>query len=153
MSNLPDVGTEHFEINRRSALCRIGQAALAASAGLTLARPAQAAARNQKWESAIDRGLSWLANNQSPRGRWTAGTYPTAMTALAGTAMLASGSTTTQGPYAKNVRTAVDYLMTKVRSNGLIGDPQTDTPTVTVSRCCSFPRCWERKKTRSVGRN
>ncbi len=55
-----------------------------------------------------------------------AGTYPTAMTALAGTALLASGSTTTQGPYAKNIRNAVDYLMTKVRNNGLIGDPLTD---------------------------
>jgi hypothetical protein len=48
------------------------------------------------------------------------------MTALAGTAMTCSGSTTTQGPYAKNIRKAVDYLMTKVRPNGLIGDPQTD---------------------------
>jgi hypothetical protein len=52
--------------------------------------------------------------------------YPTAMTALAGTAFAASGSTTTQGPYALNVRRAIDYLMTKVRPNGLIGDPLTD---------------------------
>ena len=47
-------------------------------------------------------------------GHWTAQTYPTAMTALAGTALLCSGSTTTQGPYAPNIRRAVDYLMTKV---------------------------------------
>ena len=48
------------------------------------------------------------------------------MTALAGTALLCSGSTTTQGPYAKNIRRAVSYLMQQVRENGLIGDPVRD---------------------------
>jgi hypothetical protein len=70
--------------------------------------------------------MEWMARKQSSRGRWLAGTYPTAMTALGGTALLASGSTTTQGPFAKHIRLAVDYLMTKVRNNGLIGDPVSD---------------------------
>ena len=48
------------------------------------------------------------------------------MTALAGTALICSGSTTTQGPYAKNIRRAVDYLITKCRPNGLMGDPMRD---------------------------
>jgi hypothetical protein len=48
------------------------------------------------------------------------------MTALAGVALLCSGSTTTQGPYAKAVRKAVDFLLGKLRSSGLIGDPDTD---------------------------
>jgi squalene cyclase len=50
------------------------------------------------------------------------------MTALAGAAMLCSGSTTMQGPYAKNIRRAVDYLVAKSHSNanGLIGDPLQD---------------------------
>ena len=74
----------------------------------------------------IDRGLQWVARTQSKLGHWTAQTYPTAMTALAGTALLCSGSTTTQGPYASQIRRAVDYLMTKARGNGLIGDPQRD---------------------------
>lgn len=52
--------------------------------------------------------------------------YPTAMTALGGTALICSGSTTTQGPYARNIRRAIDYLISKCRSNGLIGDPLTD---------------------------
>ncbi|MEM8677963.1 MAG: prenyltransferase/squalene oxidase repeat-containing protein, partial [Planctomycetota bacterium] len=84
------------------------------------------AATNPTWDASIERGLAWLAKNQSPRGRWLAGTYPTAMTALGGVAMLGSGATATQGPYAPNVRKAVDYLMTKARPNGLIGDPLTD---------------------------
>lgn len=99
----------------------------AAAAAFRVARPAQAAKRDPRWEKSIQRGMDWVARTQSPiRGNWTAGTYPTAMTALAGTAMICSGSTTTQGPYAKNIRRAVDYLFTKCRGNGLIGDPQTD---------------------------
>lgn len=85
------------------------------------------ASRSPAWARSTRTGLDWVARTQSPiRGHWTAGNYPTAMTALAGTALICSGSTTTQGPYARNIRRAVDYLFTKCRSNGLIGDPQTD---------------------------
>ena len=48
------------------------------------------------------------------------------MTALAGLAMICSGSTTIQGQFARPIRKAVDYLMTKCRPNGLIGDPMRD---------------------------
>ncbi len=78
---------------------------------------------------AVERGLDWLARNQSRVGHWQAsqgGRYPTAMTALAGTALLAEGSTTTQGRYAENIRRAVNYLISRSRSNGLIGDPTRD---------------------------
>jgi hypothetical protein len=91
-----------------------------------LPRRATASRMDPNWRRAIERGLNWLVANQSKLGRWTATNYPTAMTALAGTALLCSGSTTTQGPYVKNIRRAVDYLMTRSRANGLIGDPQTD---------------------------
>ncbi|MDG2207868.1 MAG: terpene cyclase/mutase family protein [Pirellulales bacterium] len=77
---------------------------------------------------AVDRGLRWLAASQSRVGHWEArdGRYPTAMTALSGMALLAEGSTTTQGPYARNIRKAVDYLVGQSNPNGLIGDPQRD---------------------------
>jgi naphthoate synthase/2-ketocyclohexanecarboxyl-CoA hydrolase len=39
---------------------------------------------------------------------------------------LAEGSTTTQGKYASNIRRAVDYLVSRSRANGLIGDPTRD---------------------------
>jgi len=76
----------------------------------------------------VSRGLEWLASRQSRLGHWTARTdqYPPAMTALAGTAMLCEGSTTLQGKYAPNIRKAVDYLVGRSRSNGLIGDPTRD---------------------------
>jgi len=48
------------------------------------------------------------------------------MTGMAGIALLAEGSTTTQGKYAENIRRAVDFLIDRSRPNGLIGDPARD---------------------------
>ena len=61
MLKLPDGGDANRSISRRCALRRIGSAVGAGAAGLALVRPARAAPKNQKWESAIDRGLKWLA--------------------------------------------------------------------------------------------
>ena len=79
-------------------------------------------------QEAVEGGLDWLAANQSRRGNWTAneGRYPTAMTALAGTALLLEGSTPTQGKHADSIAQAVDYLVSRSRPNGLIGDPKPD---------------------------
>ena len=113
-------------ISRRTAL----QSLAAISAGATLfdrlQRPAHAGKQDPRWEKSIKRGLDWVAKTQSSRGHWTAANYPTAMTALAGAALIGSGSTTTQGPYARNIQDAVTYLIGKSRANGLIGDPLTD---------------------------
>jgi len=89
---------------------------------------ANAASYDAKTRKVVDGGLDWLAHNQSRLGHWTAndGRYPTAMTALAGIALLSEGSTTTQGRYSDNLRKAVDYLLSRSRRNGLIGDPGTD---------------------------
>ncbi|MFW6170172.1 MAG: hypothetical protein ACODAD_06760 [Planctomycetota bacterium] len=85
-----------------------------------------AATKNPKWEQSILQGLQWVAGSQSSLGHWGASMYPTALAALAGTALVCSGSTTIQGPYARNIRRTVDYLISKSRSNGLIGDPTLD---------------------------
>ena len=93
-----------------------------------LLMPGVASADADSAADAVDRGLRWLASAQSRVGHWEAreGRYPTAMTALAGMALLAEGSTTTQGPYARNIRMAVDYLVGQSNPNGLIGDPSRD---------------------------
>ncbi|HJN10708.1 MAG TPA: prenyltransferase/squalene oxidase repeat-containing protein [Pirellulaceae bacterium] len=113
-------------VSRRTAL-RTGAALVGAAALPTTSRSGVAAKKNPRWEAKIDRGLNWVAGTQSSLGHWTAGNYPTAMTALGGTALICSGSTTTQGPYARNIRRTVDFLTNnKCRDNGLIGDPLTD---------------------------
>lgn len=91
-------------------------------------RQATAAKPNPQVQRAIDRGLDWLADTQSRLGHWSTqnGQFPTAMTALAGMAMLCEGSTTSQGKYAPNISRAVDYIVSRARPNGLIGDPHND---------------------------
>lgn len=92
-----------------------------------LASPLHAADQYRpEWKKAIEKGLQWVAGQQTRVGHWPDNTYPTAMAALAGTAMICSGSTTTQGPYAENIVRAVEYLLSKRRANGLIGDPVRD---------------------------
>jgi squalene cyclase len=98
-----------------------------AAAPLALVMLAAAAAPPPRAD-VVHEGLEWLAAKQARRGSWSAneGRYPTAITALAGIAFLMEGSTTSQGRYAESIRRAVDYLVSRARPNGLIGDPKTD---------------------------
>jgi hypothetical protein len=79
--------------------------------------------KDPKTEQAIDKGLDYLSRSQRRQGYWEANSsqYRVAMTALAGTALLSEGSTTTTGKYADNIRRAVDYLVQVAKPNGLIG--------------------------------
>ena len=61
-------------------------AALAAGAAASRVGPAWAA-RDPRWGEATSKGLDWLRRNQSSRGHWNTNVYPTALAALAGTAM------------------------------------------------------------------
>ena len=65
--------------------------------------------------TAIDRGLTYLARAQSRDGSWSNrgryGSYPVAMTALAGLPLLMDGNTTTQGRFAPQVDRAARYLV------------------------------------------
>jgi len=101
---------------------------LALCAALLPAASIAAEELNREVRQVVDRGLEWLASRQSRLGHWSAngGRYPTAMTALAGTALLCEGSTTTQGKYAPNIRRAVEYLVSRSCPNGLIGVPSRD---------------------------
>ncbi|MGD0654447.1 MAG: prenyltransferase/squalene oxidase repeat-containing protein [Thermoguttaceae bacterium] len=89
---------------------------------------AATAVKNADVDRAVNRGLEWLAAHQTRLGSWSANNdhYPTSMTALSGIAFLCEGSTTTQGKYAANIRRSVDYLVSRSRKNGLIGDPLRD---------------------------
>jgi squalene cyclase len=75
-------------------------------------------------QRAVEKGLDWVARTQSRLGHWTASnSYRVPMTALAGIALLCEGSTTMQGKYAENIRRCTDYLISRARPNGLIGEP------------------------------
>ncbi len=77
-----------------------------------------------KTKAAIDRGLEYLARTQSREGAWRnaghMGTYPVAMTSMAGLALLAGGNTATEGKYAPHVSRALKYVLSSARPDGLI---------------------------------
>jgi hypothetical protein len=99
-----------------------------AAAAILWPAAAPGAVSDAEVDRVIGRGLEWLAAHQSRLGHWAASgdRYPTSMTALAGIALLAQGSTTTEGKYAPQITRAVDYLVSRSRANGLIGDPTRD---------------------------
>ena len=86
--------------------------------------PSRPAGVRADTDEAITAGLRYLASVQNQDGSWrtsgSTGSYPTAMTALAGLAMLAHGSTPTEGEYAHNVSSALTYLLKSARRDGLI---------------------------------
>jgi squalene cyclase len=65
-------------------------------------------------QDAIERGIDWIARNQGNDGCWRNsggyGSYPAAMTGLAGMALIAGGHTPTRGKYYDQVRRAVTFL-------------------------------------------
>ncbi len=78
-------------------------------------------------QASIARGLEYLARTQNRDGSWRAnggqGGYPTAMTALAGTAMIGSGSTPTRGRYWDHVQAATNFLIDCAQPDGVITAP------------------------------
>ena len=96
---------------------------------LTTATPAQTYPPHldARTEKTTAKGLAYLARSQRPDGSWGGGAglrqYPTAMTGLAGLALLAGGSTPTRGQHAISVRRAVHYLLKSQRSDGHLTAP------------------------------
>src|SRR5262249_42818131 len=70
------------------------------------------------------KALDWLAKQQHRDGHWEAagGQFSSAMTGIAGLALLMEGSTIREGKYANNIRRAVDWLIQHTQSSGLIGE-------------------------------
>ena len=97
------------------------------ASALTAQVPEIPAGASPEDQAAIDRGLAFLVRSQNRDGSWRAaggyGNYPTAMTALAGMALLGSGSTPTRGPHFLQVRRAKDFLVQSQQANGLITAP------------------------------
>ncbi len=95
-----------------------------------------AAVQSHKWElradaikpdvqKCIDKGLEYLAKNQSKAGYFegNGGQYPIALTALAGMSFLMEGGTLREGKYSEQIRRVVDFLLERTQRNGMIGNP------------------------------
>ena len=69
-----------------------------------------------------DRGLEWLASNQSPEGGWTDGDGGPGVTGMCVMAFLASGEDPNFGPYNDNIRRAVrNMIRTQGEATGFFG--------------------------------
>jgi prenyltransferase beta subunit len=78
-------------------------------------------------EVVINRGLRYLVSHQAPNGAWLGRSekernYPIAMTAYTLLAFLSTGHLPGEGEYGRNVSLGVDYLLSQVSPEGLIGD-------------------------------
>jgi hypothetical protein len=70
----------------------------------------------------VVKGLAWLVKQQHADGHWqgNAGEHATALTALAGLALLSEGSTLREGKYRGNLARAADWLLDNAQPNGLL---------------------------------
>ena len=75
-------------------------------------------------DQAIRRGLDFLATRQEEDGAFGPSGYRrnVAICALAGMALMASGSTPGRGPYGTHVQKCIDYLLANTHDNGFICD-------------------------------
>ncbi len=76
-------------------------------------------------QKSIDRGLAVLASRQHDDGSFGSGNFRgnVAVTALAGMAMMSSGSTPDRGPYGAQISKSIDYLLSCSQKSGLIVAP------------------------------
>ena len=82
--------------------------------------------------TAIARGCDWLERSQAGDGSWRStgghGTYPVAMTSVAGMALVVAGSTPTRGKHFLGVRRAAAFVKRNADGgNGLIAIPAEDS--------------------------
>ena len=103
-------------------------AGLLLAAGLSAQEAVYPPGVTPKIHASIGRGLEWLKRNQGNDGSWRNtggyGSYPAAMSGIAGMAFIASGSTPTRGRYWNQVRKSVGFLLKHSDPNtGVISVP------------------------------
>jgi prenyltransferase beta subunit len=76
-------------------------------------------------QQTIDRGLAFLASRQQDDGSFGPGGYnrDVAVSALAGMAMMAGGSTPGRGPYGAEVDLSLQYILENAQDSGYINAP------------------------------
>src|SRR5688572_8898616 len=107
--------------------------AVAVGVGLiSLILPAAAARAQGEWEVtpegelALERGLAWLARNQTAQGNWESNDV--GLVGLGAMAFLSAGHLPGRGKYGETVERALEYVLNNVKPSGLlnVADGQRD---------------------------
>lgn len=93
---------------------------------------AQSAPGTQSWEvtpqseQSLERGLAWLARNQTAQGNWES--EDLGLVSLGALAFLSAGHMPGRGPYGENIDRALEYVINRVKPSGLlnVADAQRD---------------------------
>lgn len=73
-------------------------------------------------DQAIERGIQWLSRNQGPAGNWDSNDL--GLVAYGALAFMAAGHSPDHGPYASNIRRALDYVIRNARPSGLLNSSE-----------------------------
>jgi len=79
-------------------------------------------------QTAIEKGLAYLAAHQSRNGSWSEGSSGAGITGLAGLALMSGGNLPGRGKYGENVQRAVDYVCRASQESGLIAADNSHGP-------------------------
>jgi hypothetical protein len=69
-------------------------------------------------ELALERGLEWLAENQTPAGNWQSNDL--GLVGMGALAFLSAGYQPGRGKYGRNVQLALDYIIENAKPSGLL---------------------------------
>ena len=81
-------------------------------------------------DTAVERGLNFLATTQSDDGSWEGGRFGknVAITSLACLAMMGDGNSASRGPYSDQIMRGLDFVLESTKENGLIASQANNGP-------------------------
>jgi Prenyltransferase and squalene oxidase repeat len=73
-------------------------------------------------ESAIEKGMTFLASRQQPNGEFgSRGSHASGITSLSAIAFMADGNLPGRGKYGQNVQKALDFILSQAQESGVLG--------------------------------
>ncbi len=127
---VPDTFTKplpfaNAKLTRRRMMGSLAACCVATTRTIRAADPATATWITHETTAAIDLGLAYLASRQNDDGSLQGTSYGrnVGVCGLVGMAFLAQGSTPRRGPYGRQVRSCVDYLLSHAEPSGFIVAP------------------------------